>query len=398
MCCPGPADNQHVPLDSARLLDALRNADGGFGMQAGRRPSPSRRRSRRSRWTTTSARGLAGLRAGRGRLVRVDVGPTATTARRDSRRSRSGRPRARTGARSPRADPRRARRALGGGSARRRCDRVGVGARNRVVDRTHRSRALGAPAARPGSGAIDDGVALLRDREAVGGGWNYGNRTVLDEDLPPYVQTTAIALIGLRGADPALESRGLDVLAGLWRDESSGGLSVATTLAAFRTPRRRPEAELANVLAPRLARPGSSATRSRSPWAAIATGDGLGSRRMSRTVDRRTFLRGAVAAAPSSRARSAWVSGAPPSAAAVGPERVRGPGAARVAVLSAASYDGPLDRGPRRPACDRRRRPRRARRAEAQPRRVRPRHDDQHRSPVRRRDGARDAASSAPPR
>ncbi len=36
---------------------------------------------------------------------------------------------------------------------------------------------------RPGAPAIDDGVGMLRDRETVGGGWNYGNRVVLGEDL-----------------------------------------------------------------------------------------------------------------------------------------------------------------------------------------------------------------------
>ncbi len=130
---------------------------------------------------------------------------------------------------------------------------------------------------RPGAGAIDDGVALLRDREAVGGGWNYGNRTVLDEDLPPYVQTTAIALIALRGADAAIESRGLDVLAGLWRDESSGGLSVATTLAAFRLHGRGPEAaEAAEVLELLVSETGLVGDAVALAWAAIATGDGLG--------------------------------------------------------------------------------------------------------------------------
>jgi hypothetical protein len=87
---------------------------------------------------------------------------------------------------------------------------------------------------RPSSTGIDDAVALLRDREAVGGGWNYGNRTVLGEDLPPFAQTTAIALISLKGLDGELERRGLRRLRSLWREESAGGLSVATTLVALR--------------------------------------------------------------------------------------------------------------------------------------------------------------------
>ena len=62
---------------------------------------------------------------------------------------------------------------------------------------------------RPAAPGIVAAVALLRDREAVGGGWNYGNRIVLDEELPPFAQTTAIALIGLVGLDGELERRGL---------------------------------------------------------------------------------------------------------------------------------------------------------------------------------------------
>jgi hypothetical protein len=88
--------------------------------------------------------------------------------------------------------------------------------------------------ARSSSVRIGDAVALLRDRESTEGGWNYGNREVLGEVLPPFAQTTAVALIGLRGLDPELELRGLDALRGLWRVESGGGLSLATALAAFR--------------------------------------------------------------------------------------------------------------------------------------------------------------------
>lgn len=130
---------------------------------------------------------------------------------------------------------------------------------------------------RPRSDVIVEGIALLRDREAVGGGWNYGNRTVLGEDLPPYVQTTAIALIALHGADAPLESRALEVLAGLWRSESSGGLSVATTLAAFRLHGREPEAaEAAEVLEVLVSDTGLVGDAVALAWTAITTGDGLG--------------------------------------------------------------------------------------------------------------------------
>ena len=87
---------------------------------------------------------------------------------------------------------------------------------------------------RPDAPAIEDGVGMLRDRETVGGGWNYGNRVVFGGDLWPYAQTTASALIALQGADPALEQRGLSTLRRLWRDEREGGLSLAMSSAALR--------------------------------------------------------------------------------------------------------------------------------------------------------------------
>lgn len=44
---------------------------------------------------------------------------------------------------------------------------------------------------------IRQGERMLADRMCRGGGWNYGNRRVLGEDLPPYPDTTALALIAL---------------------------------------------------------------------------------------------------------------------------------------------------------------------------------------------------------
>src|SRR5688572_2469880 len=108
--------------------------------------------------------------------------------------------------------------------------------------------------ARPSSMRIEDAANFFRDRESVGGGWNYGNREVLGVDLPPFVQTTAITLVGLSGLDQDLEARGLDSLRRIWRDESAGGLSLATALAAFRThgataDAREVRIELENLIA-----------------------------------------------------------------------------------------------------------------------------------------------------
>jgi hypothetical protein len=38
---------------------------------------------------------------------------------------------------------------------------------------------------------------MLADRMCEGGGWNYGNRRVMGEALPPYPDTTALGLIAL---------------------------------------------------------------------------------------------------------------------------------------------------------------------------------------------------------
>ena len=60
------------------------------------------------------------------------------------------------------------------------------------------------------TGAIEDAVAFLADRESVDGGWNFGNRFVYDVALPPFGQTTAVALVGLhrmRHARPGRRAR-----------------------------------------------------------------------------------------------------------------------------------------------------------------------------------------------
>jgi len=45
---------------------------------------------------------------------------------------------------------------------------------------------------------VQEGELLLYDRMCTGGGWNYGNKRVLGEELPPYPDTTAVALIALQ--------------------------------------------------------------------------------------------------------------------------------------------------------------------------------------------------------
>jgi hypothetical protein len=46
---------------------------------------------------------------------------------------------------------------------------------------------------------IESGRRFLWSRMCNGGGWNYGNASVLGQDLRPYPETTGIALAALRG-------------------------------------------------------------------------------------------------------------------------------------------------------------------------------------------------------
>lgn len=125
------------------------------------------------------------------------------------------------------------------------------------------------------SAAIQDGVGMLRDRECVGGGWNYGNRVAFGVDLPPYAETTAIALLALQRAAPDLEARGLARLGGLWRDEREGALSVAMSLAAFRVYRSREAGAALAALADAERKGAFDGDTVSLAWAAIAIGPGL---------------------------------------------------------------------------------------------------------------------------
>jgi hypothetical protein len=47
---------------------------------------------------------------------------------------------------------------------------------------------------------IAEGEHLLMDRMCPGGGWNYGNKRVLDFQLEPFPDVTALALLALRSS------------------------------------------------------------------------------------------------------------------------------------------------------------------------------------------------------
>jgi hypothetical protein len=60
---------------------------------------------------------------------------------------------------------------------------------------------------RGAEGRIAEAETLIANRVCQGGGWNYGNASVIGQDLRPYVPTTALGLIALQNRPqlPAVE-------------------------------------------------------------------------------------------------------------------------------------------------------------------------------------------------
>jgi squalene cyclase len=78
---------------------------------------------------------------------------------------------------------------------------------------------------------IREAEKMILDRECPGGGWNYGNKRVLEVDEAPYPDTTALALLALQGAgSDELRRRNLEVLDRLVDSTGSG---LALSLAAL---------------------------------------------------------------------------------------------------------------------------------------------------------------------
>lgn len=82
--------------------------------------------------------------------------------------------------------------------------------------------------------AIDEGERLLLDRVCRDGGWNYGNSVVLGEELWPYPDTTALALIALQDAGDRLAvEEGLEKLVEL-AERNESGLATALAILCLR--------------------------------------------------------------------------------------------------------------------------------------------------------------------
>lgn len=70
---------------------------------------------------------------------------------------------------------------------------------------------------------IGEAEEMLYDRMCAGGGWNYGNSRVLGEELPPFADMTALALIALqRHATSARNRLSLERLPALMTATKSG--------------------------------------------------------------------------------------------------------------------------------------------------------------------------------
>lgn len=90
----------------------------------------------------------------------------------------------------------------------------------------------------PTAARIREAEQMILDRSCVGGGWNYGNSRVYDEELWPYPDTTALALIALQDRPDLPEvAAGLSSLEGML-GENRTVLASSLGLICFRAFRR----------------------------------------------------------------------------------------------------------------------------------------------------------------
>jgi hypothetical protein len=127
--------------------------------------------------------------------------------------------------------------------------------------------------AEPVGRRLDVARRMIADRTCVDGGWNYGNSRVLGEELWPYPDTTALALLALRNAgDPAAQAKSLDALERML-DENGSGLATALGVLALDTYGRDVTARRAR-LRERFVRTDLLGETRSLAWACLALEDG----------------------------------------------------------------------------------------------------------------------------
>lgn len=90
---------------------------------------------------------------------------------------------------------------------------------------------------------IAEAERLLIDRTCQPGGWNFGNATVLAQDLRPYVPTTALGLLAMQDRrEHEAVVRSLAALEAMWHEEiSAASLALSViTLGAYGRPLHQP--------------------------------------------------------------------------------------------------------------------------------------------------------------
>ena len=119
-----------------------------------------------------------------------------------------------------------------------------------------------------------EGRRMIFDRMCLGGGWNYGNSRVLGEELWPYPDTTALALIALH--DEPSDTRIRESLASLNRmlEAIDSFLALALSILALRL-HGRDVSELQNRLARKIESAGAPADTRSLALSALAMADGV---------------------------------------------------------------------------------------------------------------------------
>jgi len=77
---------------------------------------------------------------------------------------------------------------------------------------------------------IEEGERLIANRVCEPGGWNYGNASVVGQDLRPYVPTTAVALLAMQDQPhvPAVERSVVWLRDSRLKEPSATALAMAT--------------------------------------------------------------------------------------------------------------------------------------------------------------------------